>query len=77
MRNLVIAMVAALAVAFVPVSVDAAPCKDTKGKFIKCPPAAVASAAKPAPAKVAAAKPAPAGKKAPCRDAKGRFAKCK
>ncbi|KKW91050.1 MULTISPECIES: hypothetical protein [Sphingobium] len=39
----------------------AAPCKDAKGKFIKCPP-------KPA-------KPAP--KKGPCRDAKGKFIKCK
>lgn len=59
----------------------APPCKDAKGKFIKCPPAkpatpASAMAAKPAPAKVAPAKPA-TGKKAPCRDAKGRFAKCK
>ncbi|WP_150291918.1 hypothetical protein [Sphingobium estronivorans] len=40
----------------------AAPCKDAKGKFIKCPPKATA-------------KPAP--KKGPCRDAKGKFIKCK
>jgi hypothetical protein len=38
----------------------AAPCKDAKGKFVKCPP-------KKAPAPV---------KKAPCKDAKGKFIKC-
>ena len=65
--------IAALAL---PVAAHAAPCKDAKGKFIKCPPAA-AAAAKPAMA--AAAKPATKAAKAPvkrCRDAKGRFAKC-
>ena len=79
-------IIAALAL---PVAAHAAPCKDAKGKFIKCPPAAAAPAAKPAmapakPAMAAAAKPAmkaakapAAGKKAPCRDAKGRFMKCK
>jgi hypothetical protein len=76
--------VAALAL---PVAAHAAPCKDAKGKFIKCPPAAAAPAkpaaaakpaAKPAAAPAAKAAKAPAaGKKAPCRDAKGRFAKCK
>jgi hypothetical protein len=69
--------VAALAL---PVAAHAAPCKDAKGKFIKCPPAAAAPAAKPAMAAsakpAAAAKAHAAGKKAPCRDAKGRFAKC-
>jgi hypothetical protein len=66
--------VAALAL---PVAAHAAPCKDAKGKFIKCPPAAAAPAAKPAMAAAAPAAKAPAaGKKAPCRDAKGRFAKC-
>jgi hypothetical protein len=40
----------------------APPCKDAKGKFIKCPP-------KPAPA--------PVKKKGPCKDAKGKFTKCK
>lgn len=61
MRSIVIAFSAAIAVAAVPASVQAAPCKDAKGKFIKCPP------------KAAAATP----KKAPCRDAKGKFIKCK
>lgn len=66
-----------------PVAAHAAPCKDAKGKFIKCPPAA-AAVVKPAPAAAkpamaAAAKPATAAAKAPvkrCRDAKGRFTKC-
>ena len=73
--------VAALAL---PMAAHAAPCKDAKGKFIKCPPAAAAPAAKPTmaaakPAMAAAAKPATKAAKAPvkrCRDAKGRFAKC-
>jgi hypothetical protein len=39
----------------------AAPCKDAKGKFTKCPPKAPAKPAKPKQ----------------CRDAKGHFIKCK
>jgi hypothetical protein len=39
----------------------AAPCKDAKGKFIKCAPKA----------------PVAPAKKAPCKDAKGKFTKCK
>lgn len=54
------ALVIASMLALAPAAVSAAPCKDAKGKFMKCPP------------KVAA-KPA---KKAPCRDAKGHFKKC-
>ena len=64
----------------------AAPCKDAKGKFVKCPPPA-AAAAKP----VAAAKPMVAAKTTTsvkttsvkttkvqrCRNAKGHFMKCK
>ena len=80
MRTLTIAFTA---IAMMATPALAAPCKDAKGKFIKCPPAA-AVAAKPAMAAkpMAAAKPATktakvtTGKKAPCRDAKGRFAKC-
>ena len=72
--------VAALAL---PIAAHAAPCKDAKGKFIKCPPVA-AAVVKPAPAAAkpamaAAAKPATKAVKAPakrCRDAKGRFMKC-
>jgi hypothetical protein len=38
-------ILAALALALVaPVSAGAAPCRDGKGKFIKCPPAAAAPA---------------------------------
>ena len=77
-----LALAAALAL---PVAANAAPCKDAKGKFIKCPPpaaapAAVAPAARPAAAAThAAAAPAHAATphKGPCRDAKtGRFTKC-
>lgn len=64
MRKILIAIAAVCAFAAVPMSAQAAPCKDAKGKFTKCPPAAAKSAT------------APAGKKAPCRDAKGRFKKC-
>jgi len=44
----------------------AAPCKDAKGKFVKCPakPTATATTTKTAKPKA-------------CRDAKGHFAKCK
>jgi hypothetical protein len=57
----------------------AAPCKDAKGKFIKCPPAATAPAAKPVVAakSTASAKTTVAAKPvARCRNAKGQFAKC-
>lgn len=63
-KKLVLALLGA-AVMAMPASAFAAPCKDAKGKFIKCPPAAAAPMAKPATAK-----------KAPCRDAKGHFKKC-
>lgn len=46
MRQFAIAVTAALAVLAAPVAVSAAPCKDAKGKFIKCPPAAAAPAKK-------------------------------
>ena len=49
-------------------SAKAAQCKDAQGKFIKCPPAAAATAT-PAPA-------AKAAKAARCKDAKGKFIKC-
>jgi len=61
MRSIVIAFAAAIALVAVPASVQAAPCKDVKGKFVKCPPKPTASAPK----------------KGPCRDAKGKFTKCK
>lgn len=80
MKKFVFALAASALIAL-PASVQAAPCKDAKGKFIKCPTtAAVKPAAKPmaAPAaKPLAAKPAAAkGKAVRCRDAKGRFTKC-
>lgn len=61
MRKLVLALSAVSLLAGSAPSF-AAPCKDAKGKFIKCP------------AKAVPAKPA---KPAKCRDAKGHFIKCK
>jgi len=51
---------ALVVVAMVATPSLAAPCKDTKGRFIKCPPKAAAT-------------PKASGK---CRNAKGQFAKC-
>jgi hypothetical protein len=68
------ATLAALPLALaVPSMAQAAPCRDTHGKFIKCPPA------KPAPAvkKVVVTKQQVTVKKGPCKDAKGKFIKCK
>jgi hypothetical protein len=73
MKKLMLAMCAFSLIAGTAVPVSAAaPCRDTKGKFIKCP---AAKAAKPA---AKAAKPAAkAAKPKTCRDAKGKFTKCK
>jgi hypothetical protein len=60
MRKIALALTAAFAVVSLPIVADAAPCKDAKGRFMKCPPAKTAAPAK----------------KAPCRDAKGKFVKC-
>ena len=81
------ATLAALPLALaVPSMAQAAPCRDAKGKFTKCPPAAVVT--KSATTTKVAAKPAPAPAmkvtktkvtvtKGPCKDAKGKFIKCK
>jgi hypothetical protein len=61
MKKIATALVVSSFLILSPASVLAAPCKDAKGKFIKCPPKAAA-----APAKAAR-----------CRDAKGHFMKCK
>jgi len=76
MRSFLVTIAAALAVAAVPASVQAAPCKDAKGKFVKCPPAAAKTTTAAVVTKKVA-KTSTTVKKAPCRDAKGRFAKCK
>ncbi|WP_062788596.1 hypothetical protein [Novosphingobium capsulatum] len=47
MRKIAIALAAVLAVTATPMVAQAAPCKDAKGKFVKCP----APAAKAAPKK--------------------------
>jgi len=62
------------ATAFVATPALAAPCKDAKGRFIKCPPAATATSA--AKTTTTAKTMTITTKKAPCRDAKGRFKKC-
>ena len=55
----------------------AAPCKDAKGKFIKCPAPVAKAVAKStvAVAQKSTVKTKVSSKQ--CRDAKGRFAKCK
>ena len=60
MKNIALAL-AALAFASMPVAAEAKACRNAKGHFMKCPPAAHMAMAK----------------KAPCRNAKGRFIKCK
>lgn len=52
-----------LTLAFGGASVSAAPCKDVKGRFINCPPAAVAPAARWRNAKGAFAKCCTSGAK--------------
>ena len=73
-------LIAALAFALsLAGAADAKSCKDAKGKFTKCPPAAAAApAAKTAPVanSTPVTAPAPTAKAAPCRDAKGKFTKC-
>jgi hypothetical protein len=60
MKKIVFAFAAVSLLASSAPSYAAAPCKNAKGKFIKCPAKAPAKAAKPKQ----------------CRDAKGHFTKC-
>lgn len=76
--RLQIALISAFAMVALPAAASAAACKDAKGKFIKCPPAAGA-VVKPATAKTTTKKVAvksTSKRTGKCRDAKGRFAKC-
>jgi len=77
MRRFVIALVA-LGMFTAPAL--AAPCKDAKGKFTKCPdPKPVAKPTQCRDAKGKFAKcptAAPPAKPVQCKDAKGKFAKC-
>jgi hypothetical protein len=67
--RLILAVVCTLALGATPALAKSGPCKDDKGKFIKCPAAAAAPAApKAAPVE----KP----KSGPCKDEKGKFIKC-
>ena len=61
-----LALAAALAI---PVAANAAPCKDAKGKFIKCPPPAAAPAAAAPAARPAACGNACRRRAGPCRHA--------
>lgn len=63
MKKIVFALTALSLLAGSAAPAVAAPCKDAKGKFIKCPAKATA---KPKAAKAKM-----------CRDAKGHFTKCK
>lgn len=76
MRRFAFAL-AAFAMISTPV-MAAAPCKDAKGKFIKCPPKATPTpAATKAPATVKKTEKKAAAKTTTrCRNAKGQFAKC-
>lgn len=60
MKKFVFAFAAISLLASSAPSFAAAPCKDAKGKFMKCPTKTPAKPAKPKQ----------------CRDAKGRFIKC-
>lgn len=73
--NALVALSLVAGVAAAP-AIAAAPCKDAKGKFIKCPPPPPPAVTK-GPCKDAKGKfikcPPPKG---PCKDAKGKFVKC-
>lgn len=74
MKKLLTVALFAISAAAIPMTAEAAPCKDAKGKFVKCPAAAPVKPAAAAPKAATPAKAAPAKKQ--CRDAKGRFKKC-
>ena len=59
-RTIALAATLAIALSSAGASLAAAPCRDAKGKFIKCPAPAAAATAKPAS----------------CKDGKGKFVKC-
>ena len=67
----VASVLAALSLGLAAPAMAAAPCKDSKGKFIKCPPVAAKVTTKVMTRKVVVVK------KGPCRDSKGKFIKCK
>jgi len=77
--RIALALVAAFAL---PLAAHAAPCKDSKGKFVKCAHAAATAAPAPAPVAAPPARHAATHRVAalhhgPCRDPKtGRFTTC-
>lgn len=76
--RLPVSLISALAIIALPAAAIAAPCKDAKGKFTKCPPAAAATTAPKTTTKAATkASSKTTGKPTNrCRNAKGQFAKC-
>jgi nitrous oxidase accessory protein NosD len=77
--RLPVALISALALVALPAAANAAQCKDAKGKFIKCPPAAAATVAPKSISKTVtkATTTTTASKSAVrCKDAKGKFVKC-
>jgi len=66
-----------------PTVAQAAPCRDAKGHFAKCPPATVKTTTttkavtKPTATAVHVTKTQVKVTKGPCKDAKGKFVKCK
>ena len=77
-----VSLMAAFAIIALPAAASAATqCKDAKGKFTKCPPAATVTPKPATKVKTATKTTAKATKSSGkmagrCRDAKGRFAKC-
>ncbi|WP_202820873.1 hypothetical protein [Rhizorhabdus dicambivorans] len=71
-RFLIPAFASAMLIA-IPTAIQAAPCKDAKGKFITCPPPPAAKKpCKDAKGKFMACPQKPKV----CKDAKGKFVKC-
>jgi hypothetical protein len=72
MLRFLVPAVAAAAMLMTAPAAMAAPCKDAKGKFIKCPPPPAKQVCKDAKGKFTKC---PQQAKL-CKDAKGKFAKC-
>lgn len=78
MKKLIFALSALSLLASSVPSFAAAPCRDAKGKFIKCPaPAGKPKVCRDSKGKFTKCTAAAPAKPKLCRDAKGHFAKCK
>jgi hypothetical protein len=82
MRKLVMHVAALGLLAVAAPALAAAPCKDAKGRFVKCPPPAPklappsATRCKDARGRFAKCPPPAPVKPRVCKDARGKFAKC-